>query len=911
MVLIDKLFKNCFLLFLAAIADSERGLSSQLSRVPHGLNFTQSALRPDIVKNQSQSQQLNLNGYMHGHTSFQTGQNEANLLGVDTESDRHSLTSRGISTYESHRGNGPEHHRKNSVMLETAESPVNFDFLGGQSQMAGQQSGMLQSLPRQQSGFNDMQVLQQQVMLKQMQELQRQQQNQQQETRQHNSINQIPSFSNPAPGNHSSAMINGAPIHDASNYSWHPEFMAGNSNWIQRGAAPGIQGSSNGLMFNPDQGQALRLMGLAPQQVDQSFYGVPVSNARGTSGQYSHHMPADRAAILQTTSGSNSFPSSQYASFPDQSSMQDGSLVSKQGFQGKNLFGQAPGQNRSGVVMENLQQLNSHQRNDPLQEFHGRQNLSGSSGTVQERSAVQVTRAQSSTGLDPTEEKFLYGTDESIWDVFGKSSNMGTGGHNMMDGTDIGGVFPSMQSGSWSALMQSAVAETSSSDVGIQGEWSGSVFQSIEPPTGNLQPATFNDGGKKQTIWADNSQAASLLSSRPCTLPNDVNMTTNYSSLPGFQQSGLKISNEESERLQINSSHRSTPHSSEEGSKWLDRNNPQKSGGEGTQIYGNATRPSDACLNMKSPSGAWVHQQSISSHSTGGQPCNKPNGWNFIKSGAPSGDATMKAHENENLMHHSQSNDLNRAMHGSGTWKADSLPDSTVELEHAKSVIGSSQVNRENSNRNNMAAIPNFSSGKAHLETSQQFPTSQHDYWKHVVSPVNSEGNEGLAKHQHRLNKGPQVLESSMNSSTKGAFEIQEMENCDKKEENSTDGYRSNLSDRASSGGLRENVWLDASDSRYFPGVKQKLSGQVGKKASGSRRFQYHPMGNVEMDVEPSYEAKHVSHTEAMSQQVSRGFKSREQGFSGPSKFSGHVPKDSAEMEKVIVKRFTLLDEDC
>ncbi|KAJ9677564.1 hypothetical protein PVL29_022511 [Vitis rotundifolia] len=878
-------------------ADSERGHGSQSSRVPHGLNFTQSTLRPDIVKNQSQNQQLNLNGYMHGHTGFQARQNEANLLGVDTESDRHSLTSRGLSSFESQRGNGPEHHRKNSVMLETTESPVNFDFLGGQPQMGGQQSGMLQSLARQQSGFNDMQILQQQVMLKQMQELQRQQQIQQQETRQHNSINQIPSFSNQAPGNQSPAMINGAPIHDASNYSWHPEFMSGNTNWIQRGASPVIQGSSNGLMFSPDQGQALRMMGLAPQQGDQSLYGVPVSNTRGTSSQYSH-MQVDRAAMQQTPSGSNSFPSNQYTAFPDQPSMQDGNLVSKQGFPVKKLFGQAPGQNLSGgVVLENLQQLNSQQRNAPLQEFHGRQNLTGSSETLQQKTVMQVARAQSSAGLDPTEEKFLYGTDDNIWDVFGKGSNMGTGGHNQLDGTDIGGAFPSMQSGSWSALMQSAVAETSSNDIGLQEEWSGPIFQSIEPPTGNPQPATYSDGGKKQTVWADNLQVASSLSSKPFSLPNDVNMTTNYSSFPGFQQSGLKFSNEDSERLQMNSSHRSIQHSSEEGSKWLDRNPPQKTVGEGNQNYGSATRSSDAGPNLKSISGPWVHQQSISSYSTGGQPCNKPNGWNFIESGAPGGDATMRAHENENLLHHSQSNDLNRAMHGSGTWKADSLPDSTVELDHVKRGTGSSQVNREDSNRNNVAAVPNFSSGKTNQETSQQLPNSQHDYWKNVASPVNSKGNEGLGKHQHHLNKSPQVLESSVNSSTKGAVEMHEMENCDKKE-NSSDGYRSNLSHRASSGGLRENVWLDASDSRSLPGAKPKLSGQVGRKTSGSRRFQYHPMGNLEVDIEPSYEAKHVSHAQAMSQQVSRGFKSHEQGFSGPSKFSGHVPKDSNEMEK-------------
>ena len=37
-----------------------------------------------------------------------------------------------------------------------------------------------------------------------------------------------------------------------------------------------------------------------------------------------------------------------------------------------------------------------------------------------------------------------------------------------------------------------------------------------------------------------------------------------------------------------------------------------------------------------------------------------------------------------------------------------------------------------------------------------------------------------------------------------------------------------------------------------------------------------------------------------MSLQVSLGLKIHEQGFSGSSKFPGHIPKDSNEMEKWI-----------
>ena len=82
-------------------------------------------------------------------------------------------------------------------------------------------------------------------------------------------------------------------------------------------------------------------MGLAPQHADQSLYGVPVSDIRGTSSQYSH-MQVDRSAMQQNPSGSSSFPSNQYAAFLGQPSMEDGNLVSKRCFPRQKWFGQAP-----------------------------------------------------------------------------------------------------------------------------------------------------------------------------------------------------------------------------------------------------------------------------------------------------------------------------------------------------------------------------------------------------------------------------------------------------------------------------------------------------------------------------------------------------------------------------------------
>ncbi|XP_057951813.1 uncharacterized protein LOC131146309 isoform X2 [Malania oleifera] len=866
-------------------SDSERGHDNQSVRGSHGLNYSQLTVRPEFSRSQSQNQQPNLNGFMHGHQVLQTRQNEGNFLGVDTESDRHYLTSRGMLMLESQQGNGPDHNKKNS-RLENSESPVNFDFLGGQPQMSGQQPNMLQ-MPRQQSGFSDIQLLQQQVVFKQMQEFHRQQQLQQLEARQQNS--QLSSITKQATGK----LVNGAPVHDASNYPWSPEVIAGNSNWIQRGASPAMQGSSSGLVFSTEQSQAQRFMGLVSQQVDhQSLYGVPISSTRGASSQYSH-MQIDKPPMQQISTCGNSFPGNQFAVFQNQLNMQDGAVVSRQGCQGKNFFENALVQGlNTGVMLDSSLQGGAHESNAPAQEFHGRQGLANPSEISQAKTVMQVASSQSLPTLDPTEQKILFGTDDNTWDAFGRNAN------NMLNGTDLFNTFTTVQSGTWSALMQSAVAESASSDMSLQEEWTGPNFQNAEPPMDNHQPLAFNDRGKQQTIWAEkNLQTASSMGSRP--LSDDANKSTNLASVQKDQQSGPKFSHEQGEKLQASTSHGSFHQSSEVGGKWSDHSPLQKPLAEASQTFGNAIQSSDADLNAKSMSSPWTHQQGISPYKSSGQLCNKSNGWNFIESVLPSSDAALKIQENVNLLQH-QRNDQKRVGHEemgctSRIWRADSVSNSNVELEHVNSSMENPQINREDSSLNNVAAVPDSCTSQVNQETNQHRPNSHHlDSWRNVDSSVKCRGNEDLGKCQHHLNRSLQVLGSS---SDKGSVEMHEVdENYDKKE-NSSDSYRSNLSHHTNTSGTRENVWLDANDSHCLPGGKQKSSGHC-RKNSGARKFQYHPMGNLDMDVELSYGAKLTTHSQAFPQQVSRGSKSLDQGYFGQSQFVGHVPKNSMEKEK-------------
>ncbi|KAJ6672524.1 DENTIN SIALOPHOSPHOPROTEIN-LIKE PROTEIN [Salix viminalis] len=487
--------------------------------------------------------------------------------------------------------------------MDFNESPVNYDFFGGQPQISDQHPGMLQSLPRQQSGISDMQLLQQQLMLKQMQEMQRQQQLQkQQEARKMNSINQ-------AAVSPSQALINGIPIRETSNYSWQPELMAANTTWQQRGLSPVMQGSFRGHIFSPEEGQG------TPHQVDQSLYGVPISATRVTPSQYSP-FPMDKPSMQQILDSSNSLTSNQHAGFPEQVSMQDGTLVSRQGYQGKNMIASSDGQGiNTGFNLESLQQLNPQKCNGPVQEICMRQDLAGPSETSQEDTTLQVAPSLNVATLDPTEAQILFGPDDNLWDTFGRGANMGSGGYNMSDSTDFFSSLPSVQSGSWSALMQSAVAETSSGDTGLQEEWSCLNFRNSEPPAKNQLSPSVIDRSKQQSNWAANSLlSASSLNPQPFCPSHEIN-TDIFSS---FQKTG---------------------------NKWSDRNLIQKAAFEGSHFHGKAIHLSDV--------GSWANQQSMPSYSSNDHPLNRlgksTSGWNLMDSVPPSTTAALKNQENEKL----------------------------------------------------------------------------------------------------------------------------------------------------------------------------------------------------------------------------------------------------------------------
>ncbi|KAA8547916.1 hypothetical protein F0562_004345 [Nyssa sinensis] len=488
---------------------------------------------------------------------------------------------------------------------------------------------MPQPQPRQQSGFNDMQMLQRHIMFKQLQELQRQQQLQELgDAKQQSYINQLPAINSQATGGQFPPLINGTPVHDASQM-----FRAGNMNLVQRGASPLVQQFPNGVVYSQAQSQALRSVGLVPQQLDLSLYGTPIGSARNN-------------LIIGL---SNSFLGDNCNVSSDQLCIQDGAFISKELLQGKNLFGKVPVQGlNSGFLPENYQQVNTFQRNASVQEFSGRQERAGWPGPFPGKT-TQIGASQGLATLDPLEQKILFNMDDNSWDAsFGRQADMGTGGFgNTLESTDYLNSLPSIQSGSWSALMQSAVAEASSSDTGLQEEWSGLSFQNTELSTEN-QPSNFVDSGKKQASWVDNNlQRASSISSKPQILFHDSNMSSLF---PSFQQPGIQFSNKQREGMHSNSSHESIQQSTRNASKWVDCNPQQKQQIEGSQPVQKISSLENAWhgRNYMHPESD-AHQPSISSYNNGGEPCNRLIG-RSTESPSPGGNAIRNVCDNENAV---------------------------------------------------------------------------------------------------------------------------------------------------------------------------------------------------------------------------------------------------------------------
>lgn len=638
---------------------------------------------------------------------------------------------------------------------------------------------MPQPQPRHQSRLNDIQMLQRQIMIKKLQELQRQQQIQESgDARQHNYINQQYALNKQISAEQFPPLINGTPIGDASQ-----RFMMGNINLMHPGATPIVQGFSNGTGFPQNQGQALCSMSLVSPQLDVSLYGTPVPGVGNNLGRYSQLLGASQGSentfekgsnnqqdepITQSSTYSNSLGTYNCDASSNQIGMQEGALVSVGDFQEKNLFGQVPAQALHG----NFQQMNTLRRSSSPMEVGGRQEQAGWPGQFPGK-ATNMAPSQDLCSLDPLEQKILFNTDDNSWDAsFGNSCNISSEFlKNTSENTDHASAFPSLQSGSWSALMQSAVAETSSSHAGMQEEWSGLSFQNSELSTNN-RSSKFIESGKQRLDWIENGlQTISASNSKPEPNFKNLNMA---SSFPGFQQPGIQFSLKQKDESQLETSRESNQQNSPKVNKeWLDCNSLQKQTNEVNQHGGRHSSLQNAWPdpNYEHPKSN-AYQESISMYTKGMQ------AGMVITSLSLGGNANMKLQCDE----------------------------STVYV-FAGEISGLEQARSGNVNTNHP------------FSESNKLP-----YGNDTDGSVEDARREYARNNQYHRSSSPQICNNAYNGASR-TYEKQPFV----ERENSNDSYHSNASQHTISGHeLKQNAWQHKSDASHFADSSQRPSDQVG-----------------------------------------------------------------------------------
>lgn len=566
------------------------------------------------------------------HEKQQSRENDANFLVMDRNSNqRHFITSKGSPVHELQQSGGLDHLTRASVRQDTSESPVNFDLFGGQQQRSHQQSSIQPALQHPQSGVSNMQQLQQQLMIRKMQELHRQQQLQHLDLRQHNSNNEITPFAKPTSSNQPPFAYDSLNS-NAPQYPWAAE---SGINWMNRGP-PTLQGSSSGQSFPPNLGQVQQLVNLVPQQVDQSLYGVPISSSKGLPGNQYPRMVTARSSMPQMPISSNHLQGNKLNFMADQVNIQSEPSISRHKFQKENIFGLGSGMNTEMRNMGGLQQVNSLSRSGLQQEFLGRQEVAVQLETSHEKLRGQVASPQNEVALDPAEEKILFSSDDNIWDAFGTLPQMS---REVGDAVDIGGLsngLPSMQSGSWSALMQSAVAETSSSNVASPEEWSGLILHKNDDLSRGQPP--HKGSTIQQTSFADhNIRINSARNSESFPPANDI--TT--ANAMGLNQFGEKFQNGPDQTLRTKTSTKAN------SPIWM-------TGHTGTGLQSNG----------------WIPQASVPPH----------------------GDRVAITHDAEKLQQNFRNSEV-KAMqqdmvHGSSLWNSNSVPSTSDGSGHVNSRVG-------------------------------------------------------------------------------------------------------------------------------------------------------------------------------------------------------------------------------
>eukprot|EP01018_Ginkgo_biloba_P035661 Gb_36190 [translate_table: standard] len=353
-------------------------------------------------------------------------------------------------------------------------------------------------------------------------------------------------------------------------------FNVGNVNWMPNGS-PLMPGVPSEMLLSQDPNipwQALAIMGT---QFDPSVYASMINNLRDGAGQPLSFYPNTQGVVQELPDTSNKAASAtrhqvgkpvartvglgasvlgehRAISF-DPASAQNEDSSGKQQALNKSLFGQnfpQPVDANHGI---NNLQGNTVPRRSQLQEFDANQQHKNWNENPVQKDNFQVGPSQVFGNPDVPSENVFYNSQQSGWQSVHASQAVArsddrsqsiNAGQYVQQGSyqtgcgDFLNNFASRPQGSWSALMQSAVADSSTGDAEQQDDWSGLHLQKTELVSGNSLQLCPNV--KQQGIWGEqNVQASTSLSGRSFHIFSDVNASPGVHSVQGLQQTGSEL----------------------------------------------------------------------------------------------------------------------------------------------------------------------------------------------------------------------------------------------------------------------------------------------------------------------------------------------------------------------------------
>uniref|UniRef100_A0A0D9VR61 Uncharacterized protein n=1 Tax=Leersia perrieri TaxID=77586 RepID=A0A0D9VR61_9ORYZ len=682
----------------------------------------------------------------------------------------------------------------------------------------------------QHGGDNDFQSWQQQMMYKQLQEFQRQQQAQQPDhgARMQPSFGQFQAPVKPVPTDQLSALSNEMPNNESTTYAWSHQIHANsdpglasnsqmlnpgsNTNWEQYGGAPGVANFVNGSMFSNTQIQSMRPMGLAAHQMNPSIYPINTTSRDGYGNQHSQFLgiPTDpRNAMTRATPHQS-----------EKASMQFNSLMSEQGPSNsmQNFLGKVGDNIKVGTPVS----VNHLQHGMQLQDFHGRPNQVDCQVGMHEKSTMQVGSGSGGASLDPTEEKFLFGNDEdSNWGALLRGGN----DHgSSMDNENFGGALPSLQSGSWSALMQEALQSTTS-DNSPKEEWSGLSFQKPEQFIANN--ATLQGHGQNKFAGLSGTNQENQ---RPSSASSYGDGSMHNPNFTGFQHTA-RTPYEQRDRVQHDSSNMTgTNHQStaEVNNGYFQQSIKQKQSDD----YGRQEQ-----MNMSN--GIWAHQKSETprnnSHSTGAH-ATPPSAHGFWMSQQNSVDHNINresgSSQNDWKSKSPLVQDINstpNVFNNDGNfWKSSGGNANLVHRpQQMKPDISTMQVPNNNLD------------GKSNSMMGSNMPSLNQDQYQSIIGRTG----EHVGLNHNIGRKGPEITESLGRS-------------ADQKSNDHNQDYLNVLpterQGHSSNHGHHVSSDLAARRHPFFAGKESQNLGQSGQQAMGSYMLQNHAMENSGMNIRHS-----------------------------------------------------------